>query len=74
MDCDRPPLLAAIRRRLIESTAGYLDLERLAGGADVLIAPPALGAQAGPLGAIALAADALEAARRAVPMRAGVHG
>ncbi len=62
---DRPSLLAAIRRRLVESAGGYLDLVRLPGGVEALIAPPALGAQAGPLGSIALAADALEAAPRA---------
>jgi fructokinase len=58
----RPALLAAARRAMAASVAGFVDLDRLAGGSEALVAPPALGDQAGPLGAIALAADALAAA------------
>jgi len=70
----RPALLAAIRRELLASAGDYMNLGRLAGGVDALIAAPALGAQAGPLGAIALAADALEAARTPALVRQEMHG
>jgi fructokinase len=54
----RPQILVHVRRLLIKSLNGYLDLEELTGGVDRYIVPPGLGALAGPLGALALAADA----------------
>jgi fructokinase len=54
----RPQILGHVRRLLIESLNGYLDLEELSGGIDRYVVPPGLGALAGPLGALALAADA----------------
>jgi fructokinase len=54
----RPELLIQIRRKVTESLNGYLALDELARGLDQFIAPPGLGALAGPLGALALAADA----------------
>lgn len=58
----RPELLAEIRCRLRDSLSGYLDIEALAGGMDHYVAAPGLGSLAGPLGALALAADAAAAA------------
>ena len=58
----RPELLIQIRRRLIQSISGYLDLEDLTGGIDRYVVTPGLGSLAGPLGALALAADAYTAA------------
>lgn len=58
-----PELLARIRRRMSESINGFIDLEVLTGGLEQYVVRPGLGAQAGPLGALALAADALDAAR-----------
>jgi fructokinase len=55
----RPHLLAQVRVLLAESLNGYLDLERLPGGMEHYVSAPGLGALAGPLGALALAADAL---------------
>jgi fructokinase len=55
----RPELLPRIRSLLLESLHGYLDLERLTGGIDQYVVPPGLAALAGPLGALALAADAI---------------
>jgi fructokinase len=54
----RPQLLGRVRCLLEESLNGYLDLEQLTGGLERYIVPPGLGALAGPLGALALAADA----------------
>ena len=54
----RPQLCALVRRLLIESVNDYLNLEELTGGVADYILTPALGALAGPLGALALAADA----------------
>jgi fructokinase len=54
----RPTLLAMVRKNLLESLNGYLDLEALAGRIDEYVVPPGLAALAGPLGALALAADA----------------
>lgn len=51
-------LLARIEARLIESLAGYIALPA---GTDYIVAPQ-LGVAAGPLGSIALAADAAEVA------------
>lgn len=53
----RPELLGRVRRQLIDSLNGYLKLEQLIGGIGDYAVPPGLGRQAGPLGALALAAD-----------------
>jgi fructokinase len=58
----QPHLFPRIRRALAASLAGYLDLEELTGGVDHCIVPPALGARAGRLGGLAVAADAAAAA------------
>ena len=55
----RPHLLRQIRRQLLASLNDYLDLDRLGGGVDRYVVSPGLGALAGPLGALALAADAI---------------
>ena len=52
-----PELLQRIRSELVESLNGYLRLEKLTGGMDSYAVPPGLGSRAGPLGALALAAD-----------------
>src|SRR6185437_3640342 len=54
----RPELLARVRKHLVDSLNGYLRIEELSGGIDAYIVPPGLGTLAGPLGALALAADA----------------
>jgi fructokinase len=54
----RPELLARVRRHLVTSLNGYLRIEELDRGIEQYIASPGLGALAGPLGALALAADA----------------
>jgi fructokinase len=54
----RPELLKQVRGQFVESLNGYLDLEDLTGGFDQYLLPPGLGALAGPLGSLALAADA----------------
>ena len=48
-----------MRQQLILSLNGYLDLDELTGGIDRYVVSPGLGALAGPLGALALAADAM---------------
>jgi fructokinase len=55
----RPELLARVRHQLIESLNGYLKLDELAGGIEGYAVPPGLGSLAGPLGALALAADTI---------------
>ncbi|MDB6086652.1 MAG: hypothetical protein JWN43_4533 [Gammaproteobacteria bacterium] len=55
----RPQLLPRLRALLVESLNGYLDLDRLTGGIDGYVVPPGLGSLAGPLGALAVAADAI---------------
>jgi fructokinase len=51
--------LLSVRRQLLDSLNGYLKLDRLAGGIDTYAVPPGLGPLAGPLGALALAADTI---------------
>ena len=58
----RPGLLIELRRLLCESLNGYLEIEELGDGIDRFIVAPGLGSLAGPLGALALAADAHAAA------------
>lgn len=55
----RPRLLPMVRRMLIESMAGYAAAPEIRGQIDRFVVAPGLGDQAGPLGAIALALDAL---------------
>jgi fructokinase len=54
----QPQLFPAIRRRLVESLGGYAFADRIRREIDCFLVPPALGDQAGPLGAIALARGA----------------
>jgi len=54
----QPGLFPRIRARLRASLNGYLDIEQLEDGLEEFIVPPGLGALAGPLGALAVAADA----------------
>ena len=56
----RPELLTRVRAMLVKSINGYLDLDDVTGGMEQYVVPPGLGALAGPLGALALAADALK--------------
>jgi fructokinase len=60
----RPELLEQVREQFVRSLNGYLDLEDLTGGLDRFVVPPGLGALAGPLGSLALAADAYSAATK----------
>jgi fructokinase len=53
----RPELLPRVRIQLVQSLNGYLKLEKLTGGIESYAVPPGLGSRAGPLGALALAAD-----------------
>jgi fructokinase len=53
----RPSLIDAVRRRALESLAGYYTARDLA---DDFVIEPGLGTQVGPLGAIALGLSALE--------------
>jgi fructokinase len=55
----RPELLGSVRRQLLESLNGYLKSDELAGGIEGYAVPPGLGSLAGPLGALALAADTI---------------
>jgi fructokinase len=55
----RPALLAHVRRELLSSLNRYWDLQALVGSIEQYIVPPGLGALAGPLGALALATDAI---------------
>lgn len=55
-------LLPMVREALIASLAGYAQADRIAAEIDRFIVEPGLGNQAGPMGAIALALDALAAA------------
>ncbi len=55
----QPQLMPLIRSALLESLAGYGAADRIAAQIDDFIVAPALGDQAGPLGAIVLALDAL---------------
>lgn len=58
----QPQLVPMVRRMLVDSLAGYGNASAIAERIDDYVAPPALGDQAGPMGAIALAVDALAAA------------
>jgi fructokinase len=58
----QPQLFAMIRERLQHSLNHYVGTEELGAGIDRFIVPPGLGAAAGPLGALAVAADQLAGA------------
>jgi fructokinase len=53
------PLLPRVRRRVVERLAGYVRAREVESDVDAYIVPPALGADAGVLGALALAHTAL---------------
>jgi fructokinase len=65
----RPGLLPQVRVQLLDSLAGYIDLERQAGPLEQYVVAPGLGPLAGPLGALALAADARHGAADAPAAR-----
>lgn len=52
-------LFPRVRRALVDSLAGYATGDRIAADVEAFVQPPALGARAGPLGAIAVGLDAL---------------
>jgi fructokinase len=56
----RPELLARVREHLVRSLNGYLRVDEMTHGIGEFIVAPGLGALAGPLGALALAADAAQ--------------
>lgn len=62
---ERAHLFPAIRRHLVASLNGYIEINELGRGLDAYIVPPGLGAQAGPLGALAVAAETHEEQARA---------
>jgi fructokinase len=53
----QPHLFPRIRSSLATNLNGYLNIPQLGGGMDAYVVPPGLGTRAGPLGALALAAD-----------------
>jgi fructokinase len=56
----RPELLAGLRRELASSLNGYVQHEELGAGIQSYVSTPSLGSRAGALGALALAADAID--------------
>jgi fructokinase len=67
----RPEILAYTRDALVKSINGFVDLESLVGDVSAFVIPPGLGALAGPLGALAVAAEALEHATASDHVAAG---
>ena len=59
----QPQLFAGVRSRLRASLNGYMRIESVPGGLEAYLVPPGLGVHAGPLGALALAAEALAGGR-----------
>jgi len=53
-------LFPRLRTALLDSLAGYATADRIAADIERFVSPPGLGAQAGPLGAVALALAGLE--------------
>jgi fructokinase len=51
-------LFARVRRDLRRSLNGYIQAEEIGSALDSYVVPPGLGAMAGPLGALAVAAEA----------------
>jgi fructokinase len=56
--CAQAHLFPRVRKHLTESLNGYLEIDTVEGGLESFIVPPGLGDLAGPLGALAVAADA----------------
>jgi fructokinase len=56
----QPQLFPMIRKQLVDSLNNYVVARELADGLDDYVVLPELGDRAGPLGALALAADAIE--------------
>ncbi len=54
----RPHLFPKIRKSLVASLNGFIDIPEIRTGLDTFIVPPGLGTRAGPCGALAVAADA----------------
>ena len=54
-------LFPRVRQELQRSLNGYVEVDEVMKGIDRYIVPPGLGTQAGPLGALALAANAVRA-------------
>jgi fructokinase len=65
----QPQLLARVRRALLVSLGGYAHAARIAAELEDYLTPPALGERAGPLGAVALAQQALSDADEAAAAR-----
>lgn len=59
----QPQLFAGVRARLRASLNGYMRIDSVPGGLEAYVAAPGLGVHAGPLGALALAAEALSGGR-----------
>jgi len=59
----RPELLVGLRRALASSLNGYVPHEGLGAGIEAYVTSPGLGSRAGALGALALAADAIDERR-----------
>jgi fructokinase len=57
----QPTLLPRVRRRVVELLAGYLRASEVVEDIDDYVVPPALGARAGVIGALALARETLVA-------------
>ena len=60
----REPLLARIREELVRSLNGYVKADEIVKNLEAYVLPPALGPLAGPLGALVLAENALQAGAR----------
>jgi fructokinase len=56
--CAQSHLFERIRHELRRSLAGYVEVPEVDAELDEYVVPPGLGTMAGPLGALALAADA----------------
>jgi fructokinase len=56
--CAQTHLFPRMRQQLRVSLNGYLEIDAVPGGLEAFIAAPGLGEQAGPMGALAVAADA----------------
>jgi fructokinase len=56
---ERPELLVRVRQKLVGSLGGYREIDTLGGGIDRYVVSPGLRSLAGPLGALALAAEAI---------------
>jgi fructokinase len=63
----QPHLFDRIRPLLLESLNNYGDMARIGAALSTVVAAPALGDEAGPLGSIAIGSDALRDAFRATP-------